>query len=314
MKKAFIIIGLVCSLVVVGCGKKTEMKEVGKSDQITEDQSANDEEIGEESNDEKSSGESKTSSFELVEPTEEIKNSKVTDEIVQIGNVVLPNDLSLTVGQAMELLQKDGEVVLKEEDENESVGPLRTEKIVLIRPLNDNPDRNPESYWLCGLDIYNDSEESKSIKDCLILNIYHTLELPHNLNFFYAGGVNGVEQILDDRHKYFEEYKDVVNQRWNEYPYREMTTDQAREMARKMAQDAGLECEESDTQFVMYHTSPEVLNNYNKKYDNDEQYHRYFKYQFAVNLAGDNMFNNFFNDYEIMSEYEIELNERRKNN
>lgn len=324
MREFLLILGFVCLFTIVGCEHKTDTEETNSSAHITEDQSTDKEETEIDSSNDNLSGTNETSSFELVKPTDEIKNSKINDGIVQVGNIVLPNNLSLTVEQVVSELGKDGYVYASiPYGADSSVIPAlkKEENIVIYRPQDANQEKlkgTRDESAICSLDVINTSEEPQELDKCLVLDIHAPSTLPYSLNFFYAGNINGIiHMCFGEEEK--EKYKNFYEERKNEYNYETKSTDELVDFAREKAQEAGLDFRgsvaETGGRVYMNYELPEIVPNYDKRYNNEADYHRYFTVGLLFVPDSDNPDNLtwfFQRGGEIDSQYEIDLTEKRE--
>ncbi len=128
------------------------------------------------------------SAFRLYDVSEEIKNSKFTDDVVQVGGTVFHDDGSMTVGEFAEELRRHGEVTIigehgKEIRERTKVEPADDvtmhEEYSLVDEFGEE---------ICKIAYINDTDETISAYDCRVTGINAPDEnSPNSLNFFYAG-------------------------------------------------------------------------------------------------------------------------------
>ena len=188
--------GVLVSFALVGCGGSTEEKEAAaesseqqqeteKTD-VKEETAAEPAVVVEEESEEQEIVEQPT--FKLYDVSEEIKNSKFTDDVVQVGGTVFHDDGSMTVGEFVEELRKNGEVTVigehgKEIRERTKVEPVDKVSIPDKYSLVDEFGEE-----ICKIGYINDTGEIISAYDCKVTCINAPDESsPNGLNFFYAG-------------------------------------------------------------------------------------------------------------------------------
>ncbi len=118
----------------------------------------------------------------LVEPSEEIVNSDITDGIVQVYDVVVPLDGSMTVGDFITLLNDsvDCGIVIKDVNENSIAETGKNVEVIV-------EDENGDD--VCRL-IYAAFDEPGKVYDCPIIEVMEGyFACIHNLNIFYAGNI-----------------------------------------------------------------------------------------------------------------------------
>lgn len=183
--------GVLVSFALMGCGGSTEEKEAAA--EIAEQQQETDskEEIAAApaatAAEEAKEQETKPA-FKLYDVSEEIKNSKFTDDVVQVGGTVFHDDGSMTVGEFAKELRKNGEVTVigehgKEIRERTKVEPVDKVSIPDKYSLVDEFGEE-----ICKIGYINDTGETISAYDCKVTCINAPDESsPNGLNFFYAG-------------------------------------------------------------------------------------------------------------------------------
>lgn len=183
-------VGAVASLTLAGCGGKSAKEEL--SEQYQEELDLEEEdadelaEIAEEIYEEEAAEEQAEaeqeaeaqSAFKLYDATSEIKNSKFTDAIVQVGGVVLHDDGSMTVGEVVEMLQENGAVVLKDNDHKEITEASLVEAAYRGTYSFEDEFKNE----LCTVEYINETEEIAGAYDCKVLDISAPVWSTDNLN------------------------------------------------------------------------------------------------------------------------------------
>lgn len=232
-----LLIGMMIVSVFTGCGKTKEQKyseqlqrELGltkeEADEMAGIAAAMEEAEKAEEERIKKEKEEK-SSFKLVEPSPEIINSKITDPIVQVGNAVIPNDGSLTIGELKDILEKESgaKTVIAYDGHN----PNRLDMNFRM-PEFTEASLVKSTYYDCGYYVAykdeNDNEICRAIYvndtdvpiaafDCKIACIYAPSGISMNiLNFFYAGNIcAGTYAIISDIRT-----TDAYKERISEYP------------------------------------------------------------------------------------------------
>lgn len=207
--------------------------------------------------------------FELVEVSDEIKNSKLSDKIIQIGNVVLPNDGSLTVREVLERLNADQPVRLSHSDYAED--GLFTEDVIDSIGIYIDTDRikgtdgsefDAVENCICNLSVIPEEDDPKPVMDHKVQRITAGI-FPQTLNEFYPGNIcaayNNRPEYMKESTQY--DIEEAVKQRNEEYPFYEMKYDDFKEYVEKLASDAGLEIEEKNNGWTI-----NIENNKEKKY------------------------------------------------
>lgn len=220
----------------------------------------------------------KESSFELVEVSDEIKNSTVADEIVQVGNIVLPNDCSLTVKEVLDLLSKDYPVELDQSDvehiHNKAPEGLKHYGISVHR--TDMEDGPAHSNVVCCLEIQNISDADEDIMNYVVKDIYSTW-LPGCLNFFYPGNicdvctVHSVEELREfEENEGLSYLKDCIEKRIEENVFLNSNYEDAVLYIEELAEKAGTEAywdeEKNDYRIVIKGSGPFEWDRDNYKY------------------------------------------------
>ena len=195
-KKVIAILLTITSVIgLVGCGKAEPQKEVSEQEyykkQVAETMQES-EEI-EETKSIKPEGEERTNlediitgdEVKLVEALPEIKESKVSDQIVQVYNAILPIDGSITVGKMMELLTEGygSELTISElytPDGLATPGMYNGSSVDIFNDKNEA---------ICQFSYYNAANVDVALEDCVVTAIYPETENEHALNFFYAGNM-----------------------------------------------------------------------------------------------------------------------------
>ncbi len=193
-------VGAVASLTLAGCGGKSEKEEFSEyyqkeldleeedADELAEiAEEIYEEEAAEEQAEAEQAAEAQ-SAFKLYDATSEIKNSKLTDEIVQVGGVVLRDDGSMTLGEVMEMLQEDGTAILKDDKHREIT------EASLVEPEDKGTYYLEDEFEndICEIEYINETEEIAGAYECKVIDI-STSGWPADdldaLNFFYAGDI-----------------------------------------------------------------------------------------------------------------------------
>lgn len=310
---------------LTGCGKSREEKEFEalleddyddiekQLDQIKEDQSPAFEDnlemiedIGEDDFDgdapapvvTKKDGEDKPkieeekTDFKLVEVSEEVKNSKLTDEIVQVGNVVLPNDMSLTVQDVMDLLSADQGPV-KIHPNQYAVDGLYTSSTgewLGIYPDEEGSEKNSLNE-ICELYVFEEPDDPKRVVEHKVLDI-HGPGFPGSMNVFYPGNIcaaygdsiDFMEKGYCSIGKY--RFENEIKQRNDERQFLEMTFEDGKALMEKLALDAGLECKWSEKKdnCIIEYIDPDVIAGRKSPIDGNENVHRVINYNMKIDM------------------------------
>ncbi len=130
---------------------------------------------------------SQKGTFKLYDVSKEIKNSTFKDQIAQVGDVVLREDGSMTVGEVVEELRKNGPILIKDESknlitENSLIDPMSRESCDLL---------DGDEKGICKLEYVNVTEDALSAYECKVIAISPPLRTGNlnTLNFFYAGNI-----------------------------------------------------------------------------------------------------------------------------
>lgn len=206
MKKKMIV-ALLCSLVVsslTGCGKtrvdktaeayeeygftKEEARELAElENEFYEENKEWEEQYAKQVAEEEALAQEAEDSFRLCEVSDEIKNSTVYDEIVQVGDIVLPNDGSLTVKDVVERLSVQGPVTVYEGDDEITADSLVNPTNMYLGSYTIRDEYNND---LCSVNYVNLSEDIANAFDCIVADIsYPIYSSPNILNFFYPGNI-----------------------------------------------------------------------------------------------------------------------------
>lgn len=131
---------------------------------------------------------SQKETFKLYDVSKEIKNSTFKDQIAQVGDVVLREDGSMTVGEVVEELRKNGPILIKDGKskdlitKNSLIDPAGRESCTLV---------GGDEKEICGLEYVNVTEDALSAYECKVIAISPPLRTGNlnTLNFFYAGNI-----------------------------------------------------------------------------------------------------------------------------
>ena len=178
--------------------------------------------------------------FELVEVSDELKNSVLTDSCVQVGNVILHRDRTMTIGEAVALLEQDGEVATEKRENGEDRG------LTVYRKIPDHPNDwmrdNEILCWLMGPRDFN----GESIMDAPLVQVIVSKNSPHRLNVIYPGNVCGLfayrtTGLSEKSVKVDEYYSDCIDRRREEYNrFVGRTEDEYIMLCKDMCSQAGL--------------------------------------------------------------------------
>ena len=199
MKKCLyaLLITITILLVVTGCGKTRQekvseeyQKEYGLSkeeaDELAEFEDMMYQEALADAEKDAERAEKKEESedaFKLYEASDEIKESTVNDAIVQIRNVVVKTDGSLTVKELYDALNKDGSVTIKKGGDEVTDSSLANSGVHSCYIVDEF------DYGLCDLDFVNETEAPANIMDCKVINVTAPQYSDNVLNFFYPGNI-----------------------------------------------------------------------------------------------------------------------------
>lgn len=235
--------------------------------------------------------------FELVEVSDEIKNSKLTDEIVQVGNVVLPNDFSLTVKEAIDLLSQDGEVSMGDGYTPDLLIPGSDGHIKDIKKLPIlRAGSGMDPLWaddvdvICNIYFYNLEESPTNIMDCIVFD-FSRGSLQNALNFFWSGNLycEGLTDISYLSGK--PGFEEAIKQRSEEYPLHQMTYQEAHDYLEKMTKDADVEAEwsSSGAEYSFTFNSKEIVPGQLDAWDGSEDLRRQTRYTFVFDLKDNSL-------------------------
>ena len=183
--------------------------------------------------------------FECAQMTDEIRDSKVTDPIVQVGNAVLKTDGSLTVREVMELLDIDGEVQLgnsytKEDEISSAVDISITRESLAQFGADDKKE-------VCIISVRPENEGVPTkVADCIVDDIgaagYGGF---NNLNIIYAGNICAIfftenrMGLPEAASEYGDDLLAAYEQRMEEQPLVHMSFDEAKDHIHSLAESAG---------------------------------------------------------------------------
>ncbi|MGN0316990.1 MAG: hypothetical protein ACI4E1_03535 [Lachnospira sp.] len=222
MKRKILIVSLalVCFM-MVGCGKKDELADYYENELGIDREDAEElaDEFAEMNYDEEdyTYEEEASSPITLVSPSDEIVNSKITDMLVQVNNVVIPLDGTMTMQACFDALQADFGNTLSL-DKN----TLSIEKGKILEGLVDPKNLDyanvidENENVICCLRYYNATNQTAKVSDCLVVDVNDPGRYEiYSLNFFYSGNIcAGTSFNVYDDIRELEEYK----QRLEEYP------------------------------------------------------------------------------------------------
>ncbi len=160
--------------------------------------------------------------FELVEVSDEIKNSRMGDGTYQIGKAVINViDNPMTFREFVDRLSINGEVTLSEEY------PMETVIGGEIIELDVRPEGAPEKYGMCKVQL---GWSGGALMDAQITSyIYSIPDSPYCMNFFYPGNICGMMEVSGRREMFKDLYKTAVEKRLEEYPYWNMDYEECKE-------------------------------------------------------------------------------------
>lgn len=137
--------------------------------------------------DEDDYSEDKIASIKLVEASDEIKNSILTDEIVQVSNSVLPTDGTMTVGEIVGKLEAENDFTILFEDDMNQNSLVETIRYTLPGISLINSSNNEE---ICRITYINTNSAPINFYECKVVSIddpgQYSIE---SLNFFYPGNI-----------------------------------------------------------------------------------------------------------------------------
>lgn len=150
----------------------------------------------------------------LCEPSNEIKNSKFGDDIVQIGDVVVKTDGSMTVGDFNRELQKSFKFTLKNGD-----GEVTDSSLKDTSPF-DTPNASSlaavdeAGNYICDIKYVNPTDSVLNVFDCIVVEVEANLHSVYSLNCFYPGNIcagtySGTDKVINS---------DLYAERISEYP------------------------------------------------------------------------------------------------
>ena len=201
MKKLFLTVILCsCLSLLTACGGKDDVTELAEDYGFSKSEVKEIQEQLNESGDIETAfddndnevADSEEHSFELVEVSDAIKNSHLEDDIVQVGNVVLKNDASLSIQDIISALKGQWkEIRIVDKNRNEVTGNT------LMQPGQYTNTLNLETLYvyneyeneLCTLYISNTTGEMINMMDALVVDIRQPMTGMESLNFFYPGNV-----------------------------------------------------------------------------------------------------------------------------
>ena len=132
----------------------------------------------------------------LIDATPEIKNSKITDPLVQVQGAVIPTNGNMTIGEAKEAISKtcDFNLLIKSEQSEQTADALiEPFKIINCSIENENGD------VLAQFGVVNDNENSNKFYDAKVVTASAESSSVESLNFFYAGNIcAGIYPLLGD--------------------------------------------------------------------------------------------------------------------
>ncbi len=192
---------------------------------------------------------SQKETFKLYDVSKEIKNSTFKDQIAQVGDVVLREDGSMTVGEVVEELGKNGPILIKDESknlitENSLIDPMSEGSCALL----DEVKVNGVEKEICRLKYVNVTEDALSAYECKVVAI-SSPSIAWNLNslnFFYAGNIcSGLYGVKADNVWNTEE----CAKRLKKYP--EMEAEDVEDMLRQKGTE-DIRFDDQQNQYVGY--------------------------------------------------------------
>ena len=122
----------------------------------------------------------------LIDATPEIKNSKITDPLVQVQGAVIPTNGNMTIGEAKEAISKtcDFNLLIKSEQSEQTADAIiEPFKIINCSIESDN------GVILALFQVVSDSENSNKFYDAKVVAANAETSGEESLNFFYAGNI-----------------------------------------------------------------------------------------------------------------------------
>lgn len=288
MKKKMIV-ALLCSLVVsslTGCGKtrvdktaetyeeygftKEEARELAElENEFYEENKEWEEQYAKQVAEEEALAQEAEDSFRLCEVSDEIKNSTVYDEIVQVGDIVLPNDGSLTVRDLVDRLSINGPVKILENDKEITADSLVNPTGSMLGRYAVADEYNNE---LCSILYINATSNIANAFDSIVVNITAPyVQSPNILNFFYPGNICPAVFTVFPEVKELPAYEKRVSE------YKEMTY-QSVEDDLKALGAKNIEVNDMKYTFYVYSKKPVY------QQEGEEPSYRRISYSFHVNM------------------------------
>ena len=192
-----------CVLGLIGCGKSEEEQAAEYYEEQLGMSSEEAEELANSFYGEEEETEEKEVEFTLYEASDVIQNSNIADGLVQINEVVLKEDGSMTLDKAIEALQKskEGENFTFVIDNNfyqsdglVDVGGSKTVTVYRLTQEEYEQEGRESHYELCRIIAYNPTNEMTENGKLLVVNIEgplsNDIETPFACNVFYSGNIN----------------------------------------------------------------------------------------------------------------------------
>lgn len=214
MKRKILIVSLalICFM-MVGCGKKDELADYYENELGIDREDAEElaDEFAEMNYDEEDYAyeEEEASAVTLVSPSDEIVNSKITDMLVQVNNVVIPLDGTMTMQACFDALQADFGNVLSLDKGKTLDGLANSYDLDSLAIIDENKNK------VCYLHYYNGTDNPVKLSDCMVVYVEDPgVSEIYSLNFFYSGNICAGSFIADKDIMELDEY----TKRIEEYP------------------------------------------------------------------------------------------------
>ena len=204
---------------------------------ISENPTTTDEEEIQQENNEETEDQAAEGHFELVEVSDELRNSILTDGCVQVGNAIIRRDRTMTIGEAVALLEQDGEVTTEKYKKN---------AVAVYRRISDHPDLwEKDNELLCWL-VKPYTYKGESIMDAPLAQVMVARNSPHRLNVIYPGNicglfVAGVGELIEQSVSFDYYYSEYIEERREEYSrFVNISEDEYVSLCEEMCSQAGL--------------------------------------------------------------------------
>lgn len=226
-RKYMITVCVVLAVLLTGCGSRKDRlsdeyqqmwgmskEEADEMAEMMDEALAEEEEMAKSQAEEQKKKEASLDAITLVGASKEIKSSKLGDDLIQIGDVVVKTDGSLTVGELNKELQAcfNSKLVSGNEEvtdvslENATSFGTPFVSILSVKDEAENP--------ICSIKYINPTDSTINIFDCVVVGMEPNDYSLYSLNFFYPGNIcagtySSQKNVLDS---------DLYQERISSYP------------------------------------------------------------------------------------------------